>query len=291
MDSKIIALIGIVAYIIAAPFIGGLAAGTDRKLTARMQGRKGPSIMQPFYDLRKLFKKETMIVNKTQYVYVCCFLVTMVITGALFFGGFDILLVFLTLTTAAMFFVFAGASTNSPVATMGAQRELLQMLAYEPMVLIVAVGIYMATGTFEVSKVIHSSLPAIAKLPGVFVGFVAILTIKFRKSPFDLSTSHHAHQELVMGVSTDMSGKMYGMVELTHWYENILLYGVVALFFIYNSIWCIPMIIAALVIVFLLEIFIDNVSARVKWDVMIKAAWGITLIAGGVNLLVLQYFV
>ena len=291
MDHKIITLIGVVAYIILAPLVGGLIAGLDRKITARMQGRKGPSVLQPFYDLAKLFRKETMIVNKTQFVYVCCFLVTMVITGGLFFGGFDILLVFLTLTTASMFFVFAGASTNSPVATMGAQRELLQMLAYEPMVLLVAVGIYMATGTFEVSTVISSSYPAIAKLPGVFIGFVAILTIKFRKSPFDLSTSHHAHQELVMGISTDMSGKMYGMIELTHWYENILLYGVVALFFIYNSIWSVPITIFALAVVFLLEIFIDNVSARVKWDVMIKAAWGVTLVAGGINLLVLQYFV
>lgn len=290
MERTIWAVTGIASYLIFAPFIGGLAAGIDRKITARMQGRKGPSVLQPFYDIIKLFNKETMIVNKTQYVYVWCFLVTMVLTGALFFGGFDIMLVFLTLTTAAMFFVFAGDSTNSPVSTMGAQRELLQMLAYEPMVLIVAVGFYMATGTFEVHKFIFSDMPAIVKLPGVFIGFVSILTIKFRKSPFDLSTSHHAHQELVMGVSTDMSGRLYGMIEAAHWYENILLYGVVALFFLYDSVWCIPIAAAGLAVVFFLEILIDNVCARVKWDVMIKTAWSITLVAGGVNLLVLQFF-
>ena len=217
-----IRLISIAAYLILAPLAGGLIAGLDRKITARMQGRKGPSILQPFYDLAKLFSKETLIVNKTQYVYIVCFFVTMMLTGGLFFGGFDILMVFLTLTTAAMFFVFAGASTNSPVATMGAQRELAQMLAYEPMILIVAVGIYIATGSFKISEVIFSDMPAIVKLPGIFIGFVAVLTIKFRKSPFDLSTSHHAHQELVMGVSTDMSGKMLGLVEFTHWYENII---------------------------------------------------------------------
>ena len=232
-----------------------------------------------------------MIVNKTQYVYIVCFFVTMMLTGGLFFGGFDILMVFLTLTTAAMFFVFAGASTNSPVATMGAQRELAQMLAYEPMILIVAVGIYIATGSFKISEVIFSDMPAIVKLPGIFIGFVAVLTIKFRKSPFDLSTSHHAHQELVMGVSTDMSGKMLGLVELTHWYENIILYGVVALFFVYNSLICIPVTIVGLLAVFLLEIFIDNICARVKASVMIKYAWGVTIVAGGINILVLEYFI
>ncbi len=286
-----IRLISIAAYLILAPLAGGLIAGLDRKITARMQGRKGPSILQPFYDLAKLFSKETLIVNKTQYVYIACFFVTMMLTGGLFFGGFDILMVFLTLTTAAMFFVFAGASTNSPVATMGAQRELAQMLAYEPMILIVAVGIYIATGSFKISEVIFSDMPAIVKLPGIFIGFVAVLTIKFRKSPFDLSTSHHAHQELVMGVSTDMSGKMLGLVELTHWYENIILYGVVALFFVYNSLICIPVTIVGLVAVFLLEIFIDNICARVKASVMIKYAWGVTIVAGGINILVLEYFI
>lgn len=290
MSRFLSAFIGIAAYIILAPIIGCILAGWDRKLTARMQGRKGPSLWQPLYDIRKLFSKETIIVNKTQFVYVCCFLVFMMVTGALFFGGFDILLVFLSLTTAAMFYVFAASSTNSPVSMMGAHRELLQMLSYEPMVLLVAVGLYMAQGTFEVREIIAMDLPAIVKLPGVFIGFVAILTIKFRKSPFDLSTSHHAHQELVMGISTDMSGKMYGLIELSHWYENVFLYGVVALFLVFKSVWSIPVTVVGLFLVFFVEILIDNVSARVKWDYMIKFAWMVTIFAAGTNLLVLQYF-
>ncbi|MGN0369230.1 MAG: respiratory chain complex I subunit 1 family protein [Butyrivibrio sp.] len=290
MGKLLSAFIGIAAYIIFAPVIGCFLAGLDRKITARMQGRKGPSIWQPLYDIRKLFSKETIIVNKTQFVHVCCFLVFMIVTGALFFGGFDILLVFLSLTTAAMFYVFAASSTNSPVSMMGANRELLQMLSYEPMVLLVAVGLYMAQGTFEVREIIGMDLPAIVKLPGVFIGFVAILTIKFRKSPFDLSTSHHAHQELVMGISTDMSGKMYGLIELSHWYENVFLFGVVALFFTFNSVWSIPLTALGLFLVFFIEILIDNINARVKWDFMIKFAWSVTIFAAGTNLLVLQYF-
>ena len=47
-------IIFIVAYIILAPLIGGLFAGIDRKLIARMQGRVGPPVLQPFYDVLKL---------------------------------------------------------------------------------------------------------------------------------------------------------------------------------------------------------------------------------------------
>ena len=288
MDISVKIAVSMLAYVLLAPFIGGFLAGLDRKITARMQGRKGPSVWQGFYDVRKLFNKETLIVNRTQYIYVICFLVMMILTGALFYGGFDILLVFFILTTAALFFVFAGASTNAPVATMGAQRELAQMLSYEPMLIVLAVGFYMATGSFLGREIVTADMPAIVKLPGIFIGFLSILTIKFRKSPFDLSTSHHAHQELVMGLSTDISGKMYGIVELTHWYENILLYGVVALFFVYNSWWSIPITLAALFLVFFFEILVDNVSARVKWKTMVVFSWTVSFVAGGANLIVLQ---
>ncbi|MFY9194518.1 MAG: NADH-quinone oxidoreductase subunit H, partial [Methanoculleus sp.] len=50
--------IGVVLFLILAPVAGGLIAGLDRKLTARMQGRVGPPLLQPFYDVGKLFEKE-----------------------------------------------------------------------------------------------------------------------------------------------------------------------------------------------------------------------------------------
>ena len=87
-------------YIIGAPFAGGLLEGIDRKVSARMQGRKGPSLLQPFYDLNKLFAKQSVVVNSVQDFLVCGFLVFVVFTGALFFWGGDILLVFFALTLA-----------------------------------------------------------------------------------------------------------------------------------------------------------------------------------------------
>jgi len=68
-------------------------------------------------------------------------------------------------------------------------------------------------------------------LPGIFISILFVLTIKLRKSPFDLSTSHHAHQELVKGLTTEFSGSSLAMIEVAHWYENIMLLGFVYLFF------------------------------------------------------------
>ena len=289
-------IISAVIYLVVGGLIAGLLAGIDRKLSARMQGRRGPSVFQPFYDVAKLFSKETLALNHGQFVIAFSFLLLIALTGVLFFAGVDILLVFLALSTAAMFLVFAATSSNSAMSTMGAQREMMQMLAYEPMVLITAVGFYMSSaimsgnaGSFKIIDIAQGEIPSIVYLPGIFVGFIFILTIKFRKSPFDISTSHHAHQELVKGVTTDLSGRNLGMIEVAHWYENTFLLGVVALFFLSNDWWSIPLAIGAAVLVYFFETIIDNVSARVKWELMVKLAWGVTIVCGGLNLLVLEY--
>jgi ech hydrogenase subunit B len=211
----------------------------------------------------------------------------MIIAGSLFYAGMDLLLCFFALTTCAMFLVLAASFTHSPYASVGCQRELVQMMAYEPMVLLTAVGFYVATGTFYVKDIVYMDTSAILYLPGVFVGFLFILTIKMRKSPFDLSTAHHAHQEVVRGVTQEMVGSNLALITLAEWYEVVFLLGVIALFIINSN--PISYVVALVVVLatYFLEILIDNVSARVNWKVLLVSTWVVTLIAGGINLTIL----
>jgi len=268
--------------------VGGFLAGFDRKITARMQGRRGPSVFQPFYDLFKLFSKQAVVVNNVQDFLVCGFLVFIVFTGCLFFSGGDLLLVFFALTLAGIFFIMSACSANSPYSSMGAQRELMQMMAYEPMVLLVAIGFYVVTGSFSVQDIIaYSKVPAIVSMPGIFLGFLWVLVIKFRKSPFDLSTTHHAHQEMVKGLTTELSGSILALVELSHWYENAFLLGVIGLFVMTSAWWSWIVAILVCIVSYFLEILVDNTFPRVKWQTMLKSTWIITLIVGAINLLIL----
>lgn len=282
-------IISMIAFVVLSPFVGGLLAGIDRKITARMQGRFGPPILQPFYDVLKLTEKEPITVNQYQDFYMGSFLFFIILTGIFFFAGGDLLLVIFALTLASVFMIVAAFSSNSPYAQVGAERELLQMMAYEPMVLLTAVGFYMVVGTFDVTDVLSAKLPAIIYLPGVFIGFVYILTLKFRKSPFDLSMSHHAHQELVKGLSTEFSGKTLAIMEIAHWYENVFLLGFVFLFVAYTN-W-ISVIIAVIVclLIYFFEVFIDNNFARMKWQIAINSSWIIALTVGFVNIFVLYF--
>jgi ech hydrogenase subunit B len=272
-------------FLIVAPLLGGLLAGIDRIISARMQSRVGPPLLQPFYDVFKLFAKRSVVVNHFQNFYIICFFAFILVTGVLFFAGGDLLLTIFALALAGVFLALAAYCANSPYSTIGAERELLQMMAYEPMMLLMAIGIYMITRSFHVHDIISYQQPLIKFLPGVFIGFLYILTIKLRKSPFDLSTSHHGHQELVKGLTTEFSGPSLGLVEIAHWYENILLMGFVYIFFAaFNPI----IAIAATMATYFIEILIDNTYARLTWRFTVTSSWVVAGIFGVINLLVLS---
>ncbi|MCR4716326.1 MAG: NADH-quinone oxidoreductase subunit H [Lachnospiraceae bacterium] len=284
-----ISIILAICYLVLAPFIGGLLEGIDRKLSARMQRRVGPPVLQPFYDVIKLFNKENQVVYKSQSWLIVTYFVLMVLTGVMFFAGFDLLMCFFVMSTSATFLYFAACVTGSPYSTIGGHRELLQMTAYEPAVLLACVGFYLATGSFDVITIATANTSAIKYLPGFFIAFVFILTIKMRKSPFDTSASHHPHQELVKGLTTEFSGKNLALFQVSEWYENVFLLGVVGLFIINSK----PVsIIVTLVVVFLtffLEVLIDNSNGRMKWQQMLKITWIVTIVTAGVNTVVLMF--
>jgi formate hydrogenlyase subunit 4 len=273
----------IILYLILAPIAGGFLAGIDRKLSARMQARVGPPIRQPFYDVFKLLQKENLVVRRSQNFYIFYFLILVIFTGALFFSGGDILLVIFALTLAAIFFVLAGFKASSPYSFIGAYRELLQIVSYEPAVLLSAAGMYMVTKSFYVVDIVNYPEPLVMYLPGVFLSFLFVLAMKLRKSPFDLSTSHHAHQELVKGITTEFSGRALAMIEVAHWYENILIMGIVYLFFANNIL--VGLAITALIYFFM--IVVDNVCARVKWQHALASCWAVAFILGVGNIVIL----
>ena len=283
-------LVGTVVFAVGGPVLGCLLAGIDRKVTARMQGRVGPSLLQPYYDVRKLLEKDRVAVNSSEEVYVATALVFTLLAGGIFFSGGNLLLCVFVVTLSALFFIVAAWCTRSPYAEVGASRETLQVMAYEPMVLFMAIGyafgIASMTGflSFDVRAAFYMPAPVILSNVLVFAGLLFVLTIKLRKSPFDLSYSHHAHQELVKGVTTEMSGRTLAMVEIMHWCENVLFLGWVGLFFIWNSAASILLALAVVAAVYFLEIWIDNNFARVKWQAMLKGAWVVALVAGVVNI-------
>lgn len=289
-----------VIFGIIATVFGCLFAGIDRKLSAKLQGRVGPPLLQPYYDVRKLFEKDRVSVNSAEKVYVNFALIFVFISGGIFMSGFvftffgsyseggNWLMCVFVLALASLFFIMAAYSSRSPYSEIGASREILQVMAYEPTTMLMTVGLFVVTSSFSVQSVLLIDIPIIVYLWPTFICLLFILIIKFRKSPFDISMSHHAHQEIVRGMTTEMSGPTLGKVEIMHWCENFLFMLWVALFFVCGNILWSAISLIAVLLVFFLMIFIDNNFARVKWQAMLKWSWLLCLILCGANLVVVM---
>lgn len=290
MSDFLMPIAGGLLYLLLAPILGGLLSGCDRIISARMQRRKGPPLLQPFYDFLKLWGKQPIAVNKAEGFYIFGFLLFVLLTGTIFFAQGDILLVVFTLTMASVCLIIAAYAVDSPYSQIGAERELVQTMAYEPMLLMVALGFYLASGSFSVGDILTGAHMNILRMPGIFFGLCFILLIKFRKSPFDISMSHEAHQELIGGLKTEISGRTLAVVEIAHWYENVFLFGLVLLFFASDTWWTWLLGLAICEIVFFAEILIDNCCARIKWERMLASTWLVCLMAGFLNIAFLMYF-
>jgi formate hydrogenlyase subunit 4 len=283
IDNKIAIII--ISYIIFAPALLALFSGIDRKLSARMQARVGPPLIQPIYDILKLLEKENLVVRKSQNLYIYFFLAAIVFAGCLFFSGQNILMAIFALTLAEIFFVLGAYKASSPYSIIGAQRELIQMIAYEPILILSAIGIEMLTDSFYLRDIVAYKEPLVIYLPGLFMALIFILALKFRKSPFDLSMSEHAHQELVRGITTEFSGRALAAIQIAHWYDQAIALGFVYLFFANNLF----LGLGAVAIAYLLVIFIDNNFARFRWQLVLKSSWIIALVLGIGNIMFLFY--
>lgn len=272
--------------IVIAPIIGGLLTGLDRMMSARMQGRKGPPLLQPFYDLIKLFAKRRSSCTKFQTISVWVLLVSSILSLCLLATQQDLVAILYVLGLGSVAFIMSAFSIRSPYGQIGAQREVMQLLVFEPLLLFFVIGLYLQTGSFMVKDILLHDEPLLLKMPMFFITMVMVILIKMRKSPFDISaTAHHPHQEVVQGPLTEMSGPTLALVDLAHWYEFVVLLGLVGLLWAGSPIIAVILALAAL----FCSIVVDNLTARLTWMWMLEIGWTFGLGSAVVNLLAIYY--
>lgn len=256
---------------LAAPVVGGFLVGVDRKVTARMQSRIGPPILQPFYDVIKLWSKEPFITGSIQPVLAFSYMGFAIVAVGLLMFRQDLLVILFTATIADVCLITASLSSKSPYSYIGGRRELLCVLAYEPVLMLASVSIYLVTGSFLIEGILAYNTPLVTLLPAVLVAMELVLVVEMKKSPFDVSASGHAHQELVRGVFTEFSGYTMAMLELGHWVKTVLVLCMTALF------WA-PNLLAGAglaMIMFFIALVIDNSYPRLTWKRMLGTTWGV----------------
>ena len=269
-------MIGWILTALALP-IGGLIYGVERKMRARMQRRTGASVLQPFYDCLKLLDKRTLIIhNLHAWLGVLHFFGMYLAVAVLLTGGDLLMAVFIHLTSSC-FLVVGGYSVRSVYSQIGGMRELLAIMAYEPIFLLAGVGFYLVTGSFEAKMVFAAETAPFTSLWLLFLGLLIALPMQLKKSPFDMV---EAHQEIIGGAEIEYSGIFYMAVYMTRWLEYVFSYVFIALFCGTNHITGF----ALAAFVFLLLNLLDNATARLNWRMSVPIVLAFSLAFGFINI-------
>ena len=108
-----------------------------------------------------------------------------------------------------------------------------------------------------------------------------MIAIEFEKSPFDVASSHHAHQEIVKGTTLEFSGPFLGLIEVAHAYEMAMFFGLMVAFWHTSLI----MGIVLALVGFILVLLMDNICARLTSWWMVRFMWTIPLTLSLANLI------
>lgn len=228
-------VLNLVLAVLLAPILDGLR----RKLTARLQNRVGPPILQTWYDLLKLFRKETLLPETGGFLAMIVPVTTFTVSLSMFAvvptitveppmeGG---IIVFIHLAVLSAFLLaIAGSVSGNPYGIVGGSREVILATIVEPSIIVSLTNLAVLgrsmffeeiTGNIQTGNL----YPWLAV--AMIVYFVCIIA-EGGRIPFDIP---EAESELTGGPMVEFSGKLLAFMKLGELVRAIALYSVARFF-------------------------------------------------------------
>ncbi len=284
-----------IVYLVAFGFlgtalIGMLASWIDRKVTARVQYRVGPPLLQPLYDFVKLLGKETVIPEgASRGMFLAAPMIgvagvvaasTVLWVNQFFQGGFvgDWIVLIYLLVVPSLSLILGGFASRNPLASIGASREMKLVLAYELPFILAALVPVIKAGSFELTGILTAQDGGIfmGSLSGVLAFVVALMCVQAKLAlvPFDIP---EAECEIVEGPIVEYSGPGLALFKLM---KNMLLFVLpfflMVLFFGGIRLRGIEILWSVLeyVGIVALIVVIRNTNPRVRIDQAVRFFWG-----------------
>jgi NADH-quinone oxidoreductase subunit H len=269
---------------------GLLASWLDRKVTALVQMRVGPPLLQPFYDIRKLFIKETLVPqNGPVGLFLLApliglagaILASMVLWRALldpratFIG--DLIVLLYLLAMPALGVILGAFASRNPLASIGGSREIKLLIAYElPLVLVALVPVIQA-GSIRLGDLFTQPAPVAtgSGMLALLLG-IACMQAKLTIVPFDMP---EAETELSGGVLIEYSGPPLAVFRLTRAMLLFTLPAFLVMLFFGNLVgtggWLPGLVgLLAWAALLLVTVVLRNTTPRLRTDQAIRFFWG-----------------
>jgi formate hydrogenlyase subunit 4 len=204
--------------------------GFIRWLKARLQGRRGAPVWQPYFEIRKLFGKEAVVSHTASWLFratpfivfgtsvIVASLVPLVIVpaGPLVVG--DVFAAVYLLLLGTFFLALAGLDTASPFGGMGASREMTVVALTEPTVALSIVALALNAGSTNFSQIVARTIaePAAALGPGHLLAFAALFVVTLAETgrlPVDNPSTHLELTMIHEAMVLEYSGPYLALIE------------------------------------------------------------------------------
>jgi len=279
--------------------LGMASSWVDRKVTARVQWRVGPPMLQPIYDILKLMGKETLVPARAvgsgfllapvvglaaAAVAATILWVANLWPHEAFIG--DLVVVIYLLTIPAVATIYGASASGSPHAAVGASREMKLLLSYElPLILSALVPVLQVArspdfgATFSVGALVayqHAAGWTLWSASGALGLVAAILAMQAKLTlvPFD---QPEAETELMGGVYIEYSGPPLAVIKLSRMFMLAVAPVYVATLFLGglgSATWQGWLALAGKVVALLVVVvLIRNTNPRVRIDQAVRFFW------------------
>ncbi|HUB13914.1 MAG TPA: complex I subunit 1 family protein [Acetobacteraceae bacterium] len=217
--------------LLGAAAFGFLYLWIARKLSARLQGRRGPPFYQPFFDFMKLLGKQTVVPRgaNTSLFYALPFisvgatvfgLVIVPVPGntAHSFPG-DVVLLLYLLEMPVLCDVLAGYVSRSIYGQVSAMREAVMSLGYNLPFLAAVIAMAEQAGSFRLGDLQAMPFGPVTALAAI--AFLLAIPARLKSNPFSIP---NAEQEIGPGAHMEYNAVPLAMFELSHAMEVVLLF-------------------------------------------------------------------
>ncbi len=240
-----VALLQVVLTVGAAPLLVGIM----RLIRARLEGRAGPPILQPWRDLRKLLGKERMVSDNTGWVFSIAPLV--LLASAALVAGIvpflstqsaldqvgDLFAVVYLLLLGTVFLSLAGLDAGTAFGGMGASRSMTITAIAEPTVLVAIFALSVSTGSSNLGAIVAANLahPATAASPESLLAFAALAVVTMAETgriPVDNPSTHLELTMIHEAMVLEYSGPDLALIELAAHLRLVVFLGLLSNLFI-----------------------------------------------------------
>ena len=224
-----------------------LLTGVVRKVKARLNRRRGASLIQPYRDSRRLLAKEVVLADNASWLFrvapylifactwVAAALVPTFATGLIFSWSGDLIAITALLGTARFLLALAGMDIGTSFGGIGASREVMIASLAEPTMLMIAISLALISGSTQLSSIAEFILhfgSLRVTLALALVAFIIVAVAENGRIPVDNPATHleltMVHEAMVL----EYSGRHLAMIELASSLKLLLYLSAIACLFL-----------------------------------------------------------